>query len=123
LQQNEGKFHEIILGINIDGLGYAKGKTAYSLYECPPEMRIKIENVFRQEDAFIAGEPWFQGDHALFLMNGRPALALTSELVGELMTEFVHTERDTPEIVAPEKVAAAAAALRQLLQRISQTTS
>jgi aminopeptidase YwaD len=115
LQQNEGKFPEIVLGINIDGLGYIKGRTAYSLYDCPPEITALAEKAFADEASFLAGQPWFQGDHALFLMNGRPALALTSELVGELMTEYVHTARDTPEIIAPEKVARSALALHQLL--------
>ena len=115
LQQNEGKFHEILLGINIDGLGYIKGKTAYSLYECPPGITRIAEKVFEDDEVFLAGEPWFQGDHALFLMNGCPALALTSELVGELMMEFVHTEKDTPEIVDPKKVARTAFGLHQLL--------
>ena len=115
LKQNEGKFHEIALGINMDGLGYIKGRTAYSLYDCPQELTSVIEKVFAEEETFLAGEPWFQGDHALFLMNQRPALALTSELVGELMAEFVHTDRDTPAIIDPERVARAALALQQLL--------
>lgn len=115
LKQNEGRFHQIVLGINIDGLGYIKGKTAYSLYECPPEMKNTIERVFAEDQAFLAGEPWIQGDHALFLMNGRPALALTSELVGEIMAEFVHTDKDTPEIVDPGKVSRTAMRLFHLL--------
>jgi aminopeptidase YwaD len=115
LQQNEGRFQEIALGINIDGLGYVKGKTAYSLYECPPEITDLVERTFADEESFLPGEPWFQGDHALFVMSQRPALALTSELVGELMMEYVHTEKDTPEIIDPEKVARAALALHQLL--------
>lgn len=118
LKQNEGKFHEIALGINMDGLGYIKGRTAYSLYDCPPEMAGVVEKVFAEKDMFLAGEPWFQGDHALFLMNQRPALALTSEFVHELMTEFVHTEKDTPTIIDPEKVARAALALHQLLTNL-----
>jgi aminopeptidase YwaD len=115
LQQNAGKFQEIALGINIDGLGYIKGKTAYSLYECPPEITGLVEKVFADQESFLAGQPWFQGDHALFLMNQRPALALTSELVGELMTEYIHTDKDTPEIIDPEKVVRATWALHQLL--------
>ncbi|HLO30340.1 MAG TPA: M28 family peptidase [Anaerolineales bacterium] len=118
LLQNEGKFHEITLGINIDGLGYVKGQTAYSLYECPPEMTKLVEKVFAQNAAFVAGEPWFQGDHALFLMNQRPALALTSELAPELMAEFIHTDRDTPEIVDPQKVVMAALALHELVTNL-----
>lgn len=74
-----------------------------------------IEKIFAKDNTFLAGEPWFQGDHALLLMNQRPALALTSELVGELMTEFVHTDKDTPEIIDPDKVARTALALNQVL--------
>lgn len=115
LQQNEGKFPEVFFGVNIDGLGYVKGKTAYSLYECPSEIIGLVQKAFADKESFLAGEPWFQGDHALFLMNQRPALALTSELVGELMAEYVHTDKDTPEIINPEKVARTALALHQLL--------
>ena len=115
LRQNEGKFNEIVLGINIDGLGYVRGKTAYSLYQCSPEMTGAIEKIFSKDEWFLPGEPWYQGDHAIFLMNGRPALALTSELVGELMAEIVHTEKDTPEIIDPHKVARTALALYELI--------
>lgn len=118
LKQNEGLFHEISLGINIDGLGYIKGRTAYSLYECSPEMTDMIEKVFTQDASFLSGDPWFQGDHAIFLMNQRPALALTSELVGELMSEIVHTDRDMPNVVDPDKVARTALALHRLLMQL-----
>jgi aminopeptidase YwaD len=115
LQQNENRFQEIVLGINIDGLGYLRVKNAYSLYECPPELKSDIEKIFAEDEAFLPGEPWFQGDHAIFLMNGRPALALTSELVYELMAEYLHTEKDTPEIIDPAKVARTAYSLYKIL--------
>ena len=115
LLQNEARYEEISLGINIDGLGYVEGKTAYSMYGCPPELTAAIEAVFAQNEVFLAGEPWFQGDHAIFLMNQRPALALTSERIYELMTQFVHTDRDTPEIIDPDKVVRTALVLHQFL--------
>jgi aminopeptidase YwaD len=114
LKQNAGKFQEIQLGINIDGMGYCRGKTAFSVYDCPADLRNLIGQVFAEEE-FLEGEPWFQGDHALFLMHGRPALVLTSELVNELMTEIVHTSQDTPDLVDSGKVARAALALHRLL--------
>ena len=118
LKQNEGKFQEIVLGINIDGLGYSKGKTAYSVYQCLPEINALAEKVFAEDESFLPGEPWFQGDHAIFLMNGRPAIALTSELIYELSTEYIHTEKDIPEIIDPEKVARAALRLHELIMRV-----
>jgi aminopeptidase YwaD len=121
IKQNEGRFDQIALGLNIDGLGYSDGKTAYSLYGCPPQLTSVIESVFEQEETFLTGEPWFQGDHAIFMMNQRPALALTSERVDELMTKIVHTERDTPANVDPDKVARAAEALSHILQRLERS--
>ena len=118
LKQNEGKFQEILLGINLDSLGYIKGKTAYSTYECLPEIKALAEKVFAEDESFLPGEPWFQGDHAMFLMNGRPAIALTSELIYELMTEYVHTEKDRPEIIDPEKVAKTALRLHELITSV-----
>ena len=118
LKQNQGKFEEIYLGINIDGLGYINGKTAYSMYGCPPQINDIAKKAFAEEDAFLAGEPWFQGDHAIFLMNQRPALALTSERVYEIMSEFVHTEKDIPSIIDPDKVARTALALYQILLQL-----
>jgi aminopeptidase YwaD len=118
LKENEGKFQEIALGVNIDGLGYIQGRNAYSIYESPPEMQRQIENVFSNDEMFLRGEPWFQGDHSIFLMNSRPALALTSERVYELLTEFIHTEKDTPEIIDPEKVARTALRLHELISSL-----
>jgi aminopeptidase YwaD len=81
-----------------------------------PPLRT-IREVFTDE-AFVEGEPWYQGDHGLFLLKQRPALALTSELLTELMTEIVHTPKDAPEIVDSSKLATVAFALRDLLLRL-----
>jgi aminopeptidase YwaD len=78
-------------------------------------MMHAIKKAFAGEEVFLPGEPWFQGDHALFLMNGRPALALTSERVNELLAEIVHTEKDVPALVDYPQVARTALALHRLL--------
>ena len=68
----------------------------------------------------IQGDPWYQGDHGLFLINQIPALAFTSELLMELMAEITHTPKDTPEMVDAAKLVAVAQALRDLLLRLRQ---
>lgn len=118
LSQNEGKFGDIFLGINLDGLGYHRGNTAYSLYQCSPEIEAAIRGAFSPFDYIIPGEPWVQGDHFLFLMNERPALALTSERVMELMAEIIHTPKDRPVIVNTALLVNTAVALRDLILRL-----
>ena len=46
LRLNAGRFDGILLGINVDDVGYCKGKVAYSLYDCPPELASSIHKVF-----------------------------------------------------------------------------
>ena len=115
---NTGRFGEIVFGINLDDVGYYKGSVAYSLYDCPAAIASTIRQVFSGYRDLIEGEPWYQGDHGLFLMNQRPALAITSERLAELMGEITHTPKDTPEIVDVTKLATLALALRDLLSSL-----
>lgn len=120
LALNAGKFDEIILGINLDDVGYYRGKIAYSLYGCPADISSSIQKVFSDYQDMIEGEHWYQGDHGLFLMNQVPALAITSELLAELMAEITHTPADKPEIVDTAKLVTVARSLRDLLLHLDQ---
>ncbi len=115
LALNAGRFDQIVLGINIDGVGYHRGRAAYSLYDVPDEIAQQVEAGFAACPVLTAGEPWYQGDHMLFILNQRPALALTSEYVQELVTEITHTPQDEPGIIDPEKLALVAQALYDVL--------
>jgi aminopeptidase YwaD len=115
LDRNEGRFPEIVLGVNLDGAGHHRGRTAYSLYDCPPDIAGSIHDAFAGHEGTFEGERWYQSDHGLFLMNQRPALAITSELFMELLAEVAHTPKDSPEIVDTSKLADVAAALRDLV--------
>jgi aminopeptidase YwaD len=120
LEQNDSVFGEIVLGINLDDVGYHKGKTAYSLYHCPPGIEASIRGVFSAHPEMVVGEPWYQGDHGLFLMNQVPALAITSERMAELMRDICHTPKDTPEIVESAKLVDTALALRDLVLHLER---
>jgi aminopeptidase YwaD len=120
LSINEGRFAEIILGINMDLVGFNQGRTTYSLYDCPSEIAGLIHKVFSAQTGIVEGEPWYQGDHGLFVMNQIPALAITSESFVELLKEIVHTPKDVPEIVDTSKLVDVALALRDLLMALDQ---
>lgn len=102
------------------GRFHSYGKTAYSLYECSPDLVGLIHQVFAAQPAMLEGEPWYQGDHSLFVMQGRPALALTSERVVELMTTVVHTPQDRPELIDCTRLVEAAYALRELIVQLDR---
>ena len=109
-------FAKMVVAINVDDVGYRQGKTAYSFYECPDEIKQKAHNVFGDYDGIMAREPWYQGDHMIFVQNGRPAIAFTAEKITDLMATVTHTPRDTPEIVECGKLVEIARALNDFIR-------
>jgi aminopeptidase YwaD len=109
------EFAGMVAAVNVDDVGYKQGKTAYSLYECPDEIKQKVHNILGKYDGIIAGEPWYQGDHMIFVQNKKPAIAFTSEKVSELMATITHSPKDTPDIVDCGKLVELAQALHDLV--------
>lgn len=120
LRRNEAAFDTITLAINLDGLGYIKGQTAYSFYGCPHDVAAAARDGLSGFGGLVEGEPWYQGDHMMMVMNQRPALALTSDQVLELMTTLIHTEHDVPSMVDPARLVEAAFALRAVIDRVDK---
>jgi len=120
LQANEGKLNQVLLNINMDAMGSHQGKTLYSFYECPEKLKSAIEQTFAGQAGFAEGEPWYQSDHMVFVMNGAPALALTSENFVEILAELAHTPQDSVEKVDCEKLVNIAAMVHELLLKLVQ---
>lgn len=122
-RRNEGALGNIDLLINIDGAGYYDGETDYSLYQLDDATAAAVRRAFRAAGkdgagGFVEGEPWYQGDHAMFVQRGIPAVAVTSAQIWELSESTTHTSRDVPEIVDPARLARIALALRDVITAI-----
>ena len=115
LAANEESLDTIELFINIDGAGYRRGRTAFSFYNVDAERVERSIRVFADLDDLAEGPPWYQSDHAIFAMQGRPALAMTTEFVDEMLAELFHAETDTPDQVAPARIVGIARALEALI--------
>ena len=115
VQQNQGRFGDMLLNINIDLMGYVEGNTAYSLYECPPPLADLTRATFAAQPGMIEGDLWYQSDHGLFIQQQVPAVAMTSEKMAEVMSTIAHTPKDRPELVNARRVADVALALHKLL--------
>jgi aminopeptidase YwaD len=115
LASNGDALEEVMLAINIDGAGYRRGKSAYSTYNVDGAAAEHVRRVFEARDDFIHGPDWYQSDHAIFAMRGRPALAITTEHVQQMLGELFHSAADTPDQVDIDLVAGIAEALEELI--------
>lgn len=118
LEMNRNGFDDILLGINLDGVGYLEGGTAYSLYDLPSSTSALVRKSLGSRTGLIEGEKWYQGDHGLFINRGVPALAFTSEKVQELVGSTVHTPKDEPSLIETDKLVEVASGLRELIERL-----
>jgi aminopeptidase YwaD len=114
LEANRDRMSDILLNANLDAPGYLRGDTHFSLYECPAGLAAAIRSCFAGRTGIAEGEAWHQSDHMVFVQNGVPALAVTSERFMEIETTVAHTERDTPDLVDTGKLVELALALREL---------
>lgn len=118
LKRYSKELKDIELVINIDDVGYKKGKTAFSLYNCPDGLSEKIRSAFKGYDSILEGEPWYQSDHMIFVQKEISAIAITSEEVAELMATITHTGKDTPDVLDYTKVVDVAYALKGMLETL-----
>jgi aminopeptidase YwaD len=119
ISKNRDRFNEIVLNINIDGAGYKEGKTALSFYGLPEESEKNAKYIFKDFKGIIEGSQWPQGDHSIFIQNGCPAIAVSSNWFIENIAaqEITHTSKDTPEIVDCRKLVEIAQALNVFVRR------
>jgi aminopeptidase YwaD len=117
---NDGKFEEIILNINTDVAGCVSQRTAYSLYNCPDRIAHLVREVFEKTPNTFEGEQWYQSDHSVFIQQGVPAVAVTSENFMQLSTDVTHTPKDNPEMVDLDKVWNLAQAIGDILEQLGK---
>lgn len=115
LHRYGNELKKTLVAINLDDIGYIKGKTAFSLYKCPDSISKKAHHVFNSFNGLILGEEWFQGDHMIFVQKGIPAIAFTAEKMKDLMAQITHTQKDTPELINCAKLVEIASALKEFI--------
>lgn len=118
LQSSLGSAQDVLLAINIDGAGYKRGQTAYSLYGCPGPLRDTLLTVFSGYPDLVEGPEWYQSDHGWFIQQGIPALAFTSDQFDRLWSEIAHTPMDRPELVSSQKLVSLSAALHDIILNV-----
>ena len=119
IYKNQNEFNEVLLNINIDGAGYKEGKSAFSLFGLPEEMKENVNGVLAEYDGITEGVQWPQGDHSIFVQQGCPAIAISSKWFIDHMDSqtITHTPKDNAGIVDCRKVVEIAEALNWLIRK------
>jgi aminopeptidase YwaD len=74
--------------------------------------------VFTGSAGLVEGQPWYSGDHMIFVQKGIPAVAFTAERMPELMKSVTHTERDTPDLIDCTKLVELSHALADFIHSL-----
>lgn len=120
VEKNTGLFHQILLNINIDGAGYKEGLSYFSPLALPQNMLATLREMLSTHSQIKEGTPWYQSDHSLFLQNGCPAIAVSSEWFIQNLAnqEITHTPNDNLSIVNYERVAECALGIAELVKNL-----
>ena len=113
---SDANLDDVLLAINFDAVGLPHGPTAWSLYECSSELESLLRRELVDRPGLVEGPPWFQSDHAIFAMHGRPALAMTSADIATALASVAHAPTDTPDRVDMGAVHTAAAAVAAVVR-------
>ncbi len=108
-------FGRIGLLVNVDGVGLRGQPATVAFFNCPEAWAGRTRVVMAQSDGIEESEPWPEGDHSIFAMQGVACLALTSGGIHALIDGVIHTPADTLDLVDPAGIAAAVAFLGRLL--------
>lgn len=120
LAANEGRWNDILLNINIDGAGYKTGNSAFSFFGLPDDLMGKANEIMHMFPGIEEGVQWPQGDHSIFVQQGRPAIAVSSKWFTDNMDnqDITHTPNDHPGIVDHQKVVEIAEAINLLVRKL-----
>lgn len=120
VDQNAGRFGDILLNINIDGAGYCEGISCFSPFNLPDGVLDALHEVLWDAPELTEGLPWYQGDHSLFLQNGCPAIAVSSQWFIENFANqsLTHTPKDNLTVVSYERVAECALGIAELIRKM-----
>ncbi len=87
--------------VNLDGAGVVGHDTTVATMACPPDVVARVRSAVEDRRGWSMGPEWYESDHAIFAMRGIPSLAITSAGAHDVMTNVIHTERDTARLVDP----------------------
>jgi aminopeptidase YwaD len=106
-----GGTHDIDFVINIDGIAAKGQQNSICYFGDAPEYFEKIRVI---KGSIVEAEPWYQGDHSIFIQRGIPAVALSCTDPFSL-GEVLHSPHDTIDGVDSALIVDVVEFVRELL--------
>ncbi|HNX89246.1 MAG TPA: M28 family peptidase, partial [Paludibacteraceae bacterium] len=96
------------------------GLSCFSPFNLPGNIDSALRETFNEISEIVEGLPWYQGDHSIFLQNGCPAIAVSSQWFIENMEqqELTHTPKDNLNIVNYQRVAECAIGIAEFIGKL-----
>ena len=110
----EASFGEILLAVNMDGIGYTGGNNTIAQFNIAPALASRLADITDRYPALQAVEPWPESNHSTFAFRGVPALAFSSHDAFTL----AHFPADTVSAVSIDKLTEVVAVAREIVQRM-----
>lgn len=122
IEENQGRFDEVVVDINIDGAAYREDGSCLSFFGLPHDIERSARSVISRHDDLEEGPPWPQGDHSIFVQLGRPAIAVASRWFIDHMDSqrVTHTKNDEPGIVDCDLLARLSLSIAELVTMIAE---
>ena len=111
-------FGRIALLINVDGVGLRGQPATVAFFNCPAEWADQARALIARQDSIEESEPWPEGDHSVFAMQGVACLAVTSGAIHTLIDDVIHTPADTLDLVDTARIAETVEFLGDLVKEI-----
>ncbi len=119
LDRYGSEIKRIALVVNVDGVGWKESKNSIAFFECPEQLRAEVAQIQRNCPNIVEVEPWPQGDHMIFAMQGVPSVAFSSAGAVMLVDSVIHTQNDTIELVSSESMAEVVRCVKNLVTQVS----
>jgi aminopeptidase YwaD len=118
LESSGRSLDDVRLAVNIDAAGHVGDDACWSAYNLEGRALEVVGRVLTRP-RLRPGPQWWQSDHAIFAMRGRPAVAFTSDRLPDLLADVVHSPADVPEVVDVVTLVTVAEAIADLVRSIA----
>ncbi len=111
LRRRENELAQVIVAINIDGVGQVLGANSVAMFAASPSFQDQIAATLKKYPGVARVDPWYESDHTAFVSRGVPSIALSS--IG--VTNVMHSPIDTAEWISAAKLGEAASLVAEIV--------